>query len=239
MKKRLLLLSNSTNPGEPYLGWPESHIRSFLGDSVKKALFIPYAGVSISFDKYFDTVSDRFAAMGYQVESIHKMHISAQLISQYDTILVGGGNTFQLLYYLQQNRLIEPIVKAVNEGMPYIGWSAGSNVACPSIKTTNDMPVVQPESFKALELIPFQINPHYTEATIPNHGGESRDMRIREFITVNRKIFVAGLPEGSLLRVENSRITFEGNGICKVFRSDREITSHEPGSDLSWLLKED
>lgn len=237
MNKRLLLLSNSTNPGEPYLGWPEKYIRNFLGKSVRKALFIPYAGVTITFDTYFQTVSKRFAEMGYQVDSIHLIETPSGFLAKYDAILVGGGNTFQLLHLLQKNKYLEPIRQAVESGMPYIGWSAGSNMACPTIKTTNDMPIVQPESFKALGLVPFQINPHYTEATIPNHGGESRDIRIREFVTVNQEVTVAGLPEGSLLRVEISKVFFEGKGICTIFRHNQTPQSFDSGSDLSWLLK--
>jgi dipeptidase E len=236
MKKRLLLLSNSTNPGEPYLGWPASHINDFLGDKVKKVLFIPYAGVTISFDDYFEVVSEQFQKWGYEMESIHSLNISPDLISKYDAITIGGGNTFQLTYLLQKNRLIEQIQTAVNDGLPYIGWSAGSNITCPTIKTTNDMPIVEPDSFNALNLIPFQINPHYTEAIIPNHGGESRDTRIKEFLIVNPEIPVAGLPEGSLLRLEKGKLYFIGKGTCKLFKLDHETASYKDGDDLSWLI---
>jgi dipeptidase E len=238
MTKRLLLLSNSTNPGEPYLGWPGTHIKDFLGDRVKKMLFIPYAGVTITYDDYFESVSGRFTELGYTMDSIHEMSISEDILSGYDAIVIGGGNTFQLANLLQKNKLISMIQTAINRGMPYIGWSAGSNIASPTIKTTNDMPIVEPESFNALNLIPFQINPHYTEATIPNHGGESREMRIKEFITINQSTSVVGLPEGSLLRYENEQIFFVGKGICKVFRHAHPTKTFKDGDDLSWLLKE-
>ena len=236
MTKRLLLLSNSTNLGGPYLGWPEPHIKDFLGSAVKKILFIPYAGVTISFDEYFTAVSNQINAYGYQVESIHNLEITDDLLSEYDAIAIGGGNTFQLTKMLQDNELIEPIHQAVNKGMPYIGWSAGSNITCPTIMTTNDMPIVEPVSFSGLNLIPFQINPHYTEATIPNHGGESRDMRINEFIALNRESVVIGLPEGSLLRKEGNQLFFVGKGTCKVFSYNSSFQSFKDGDDLSFLL---
>lgn len=236
MKKRLLLLSNSTNPGEPYLEWPASHIRDFLGYSVKKILFIPFAGVTISFDDYHKHVSEQFLKWGYEMESIDRLSIEPELLSKFDAITIGGGNTFQLASMLQKNKLIEPIKKAVNDGMPYIGWSAGSNITSPTIKTTNDMPIVEPDSFVGLNLVPFQINPHYTEATIPNHGGESREMRIQEFIKVNPDTYVAGIPEGSLLRLEKGKLYFVGKGTCKLFRYDSETASFKDGDDLSWLI---
>ena len=236
MNKRLLLLSNSTNPGEPYLNWPKSHIKDFLGRSVKKILFIPFAGVTITYDDYFKSVSEAFASIGYVVESIHQMEINAEILKHYDGIAIGGGNTFRLASLLQKHKLMEPIRSAVENGLPYIGWSAGSNITCPTIKTTNDMPIVEPESFNGLNLIPFQLNPHYTEATIPNHGGESRDMRINEFTTVNQNISVAGLPEGSLLRLEKSQLFFSGKGSCKVFHYNKALQIFKDGDDLSYLL---
>ena len=236
MNKRLLLLSNSTNPGETYLGWPEPHIKDFLGTKVKKILFVPYAGVSISFDEYFQAVSGRLVAFGYEVKGIHQIEIKEGFLSHFDAIAVGGGNTFQLTKLLQDNKLMEPIRKAVNGGLPYIGWSAGSNITCPTIMTTNDMPITQPDSFEGLGLIPFQINPHYTEATIPNHGGESRDLRIKEFLTINQDKVVAGLPEGSLLRREGDQLYFVGKGTCRLFSHNKDAQLFKDGDDLSWLL---
>ena len=237
MNKRLLLLSNSTNPGEPYLSWPESHIKDFLGSSVKKILFIPYAGVTISYDDYFAAVATQLIAFGYQVDSIHQLEIHAEIIDNYDALAIGGGNTFQLASLLQKNRLMESIRKAVENGMPFMGWSAGSNITCPTIMTTNDMPIVEPDSFDGLNLIPFQINPHYTEATIPNHGGESRDMRIQEYIALNKNATVIGIPEGSLLRQEGDQLFFVGKGSCKVFIHGKSTHLYKDGDDLSWLLQ--
>ncbi len=236
MNSRLLLLSNSTNPGEPYLGWPESHIKDFLGTQVNRILFIPYAGVTITYDDYFKAVSGQLNKFGYEVESIHGLDIVKGLVSKYDAIAIGGGNTFQLTRMLQDNGLVEPIRHAVNNGVPFMGWSAGSNITCPTIMTTNDMPIVEPASFDGLNLIPFQINPHYTEATIPNHGGESRNMRISEFLTINQGTTVAGLPEGSLLRKEGDQLFFVGKGTCKVFKHGKDPQLYKDGDDLSGLL---
>ena len=235
--KRLLLLSNSTNPGEPYLSWPQNHIQDFLGKTVKKILFFPWAGVTISYDDYYETVAGRFDKFGYAVESIHNIKNRSNLMSRFDAVMIGGGNTFQLARMLQNENMVNPIRGAVENGMPFIGWSAGSNITCPTIRTTNDMPIVEPKSFNALDLIPFQINPHYTEATIPNHGGESRVMRIKEFLMLNREIYVAGLPEGSLLCVENGSMYFAGKGLCKIFRYGEEPRLFKDGDDLSWLLQ--
>jgi len=236
MNSRLLLLSNSTNPGEPYLGWPESHIKDFLGTRVKRILFIPYAGVTITYDEYFNAVSGQLNNFGYEVESIHELDIDKGLLENYDAITIGGGNTFQLAKMLQDNALMEPIRLAVNKGMPFIGWSAGSNITCPTIMTTNDMPIVEPVSFNGLNLIPFQINPHYTEAILPNHGGESRNMRINEFLILNQQTTVVGLPEGSLLRKEGDQLFFVGKGACKVFNYGKEPQQFKDGDDISKLL---
>ncbi len=234
--KRLLLLSNSTNPGEPYLAWPEKHIKDFLGKEIKKILFFPWAGVTISYDDYFNTVAGQLEKSGYAVESIHNIKNRSNLMERFDAVMIGGGNTFQLANMLQNENMMGPVREAVEKGLPFIGWSAGSNIACPTIKTTNDMPVAEPQSFNALNLIPFQINPHYTEATIPNHGGETRMMRIKEFLMLNRDVYVAGLPEGSLLRVENGSMYFAGDGPCKIFRYGVDTQLFKDGDDLSWLL---
>lgn len=236
MKKRLLLLSNSTNLGEAYLNWPLGHIRDFLGTDVKKLLFIPYAAVTIPYDEYLKSVANQLQTAGFQTESVDQLRITDSLLSQFDAIAVGGGNTFQLRSMLGKNKLMVAIRNAVENGMPYIGWSAGSNITSPSIKTTNDMPIVEPDSFDGLNLVPFQINPHYTEATIPNHGGESRNMRLQEFVTLNRDASVVGLPEGSLLRVENEKLYFIGKGNCKVFKFGKETETYKDGDDLSWLM---
>lgn len=236
MNKRLLLLSNSTNPGEPYLGWPETHIKDFLGSAIKKILFIPFAGVTITYDEYYAAVAKQLNSYGYEVESIHNLEINADLLTDFDAIAIGGGNTFRLTALLQKNNLMDPIRSAVENGKPLMGWSAGSNINCPTIMTTNDMPIVEPASFSGLNLITFQINPHYTEATLPNHGGESREMRLAEFTELNRDKYVVGLPEGSLLRLEGDQLYFVGKGSCKVFHFGQDTKIFKDGDNLSWLL---
>jgi len=173
-QRRLLLLSNSTNPGEPWLGWPEAHIRDFLGAGVKSLFFVPFAGVRLEWDEYANMARKRFAEMGYSLVAAHETASPLEAALKADALVVGGGNTFHLLHHLQASGLLPLIRERVLSGIPYIGWSAGTNVACPTIMTTNDMPVVQPASLNALGLVPLQINPHYTEERLPNHGGETR-----------------------------------------------------------------
>ena len=196
---RLLLLSNSTNFGEEYLGYPRKEIQRFLGDSIKEVLFIPYAGVTISYDEYTSRVKKVFEELGYSLNGIHTCNDHIQAVADAEAIAIGGGNTFELLNQLYRKQLVDPIKVKVHAGTPFMGWSAGSNMTCPTIMTTNDMPISEPPSFTALDLIPFQINPHYTEGKIPNHGGESRNMRIEEFLEINRDMIVVGLPEGMII----------------------------------------
>ena len=235
--RKLLLLSNSTNQGEPYFSWPEKYIKDFLDSKVHKILFVPFAAVTLDYDQYEQMVVERFESMGHEAISIHHFEDPVNAVNEAEAIVVGGGNTFHLLYQLQLNNLLEAIRNKLNQGTPYIGWSAGSNIASPTIQTTNDMPVIQPKDFKALNLVPFQINPHYTDATIPNHGGETREMRIKEFLEINPAITVLGLPEGSLLQILDQRLKFIGKGPLKIFRKGQETVLAESGSVLDELLQ--
>ncbi|MBS4014178.1 MAG: dipeptidase PepE [Bacteroidetes bacterium] len=237
MEKRLLLISNSTNFGEPYLTYTKPYIKDFLGGNPMDVLFIPYAGVTVTYDEYTQKVSDVFTELGYTVKSIHKAENPTKAVEQAKCIVVGGGNTFHLVHMLHENNLIEPLRKKINEGTPFIGWSAGSNVACPSLKTTNDMPVIQPKSFNVLGVIPFQINPHYTEATLPNHAGETREQRLREFLVVNPDITVVGLPEGTMLRIEGKSVRLQGPKKIKVIKKDVPSVEYDETANLDFLLK--
>lgn len=234
---RLLLISNSTNPGEPYLDYPKNYIKEFLGSDPVKALFIPYAAVTFSFDAYEKKVSERFREIGHDVISIHRFKDPAEAVMEAKAIVVGGGNTWNLLKMTRENQLIDIVRKKVLSGTPYIGWSAGSNLACPTIRTTNDMPIVEPDSFEAFNLIPFQINPHYLDANPEGHAGETREQRIEEFLEANPGIFVAGLREGTLLLRENDSLSLHGPRNMRVFK--KGISPYEAGteSDLSFLLK--
>ncbi|MBC8216310.1 MAG: dipeptidase PepE [Candidatus Marinimicrobia bacterium] len=216
--KQLLLLSNSTMRGHSFLAWPEEHIKTFLGSEIQEILFIPYAAVHIAWAGYKKAIQKRFDEMGYAIESVYDKGDPVEKIHRADAIVVGGGNTFALLYHVYRYQLLKPIQERVAEGIPYIGWSAGSNLACPSIRTTNDMPIIEPPSMDALNLIPFQLNPHYTDFVQPDHGGESRDDRINEFLTINKDMPVVGLREGSGLIVKDEHIQLVGNNPVKIFR---------------------
>lgn len=234
---RLLLISNSTNPGEPFLDYPKKKIKEFLGQKPLKALFIPYAAVTFSYDEYEKKVAERFREIGHEIVSIHHFNDRLSAVKKSEAIIVGGGNTWQLLKMIRENYLIDVIREKVLGGTPYVGWSAGSNVACPTIKTTNDMPVVEPDSFESFNLIPFQINPHYTDFNPAGHAGETREQRINEFIELNPEIFVAGLREGSMLILKDEKLTFAGKGTLRVFKKKSAAIELGAKDDLSFLLK--
>ncbi len=233
---KLLLLSNSTNPGESYLDYPKHEILSFLGSKSCEVLFIPYAAVTFSYDEYEKKVSDRFREIGHRIKSIHHFVDPVEAVENAEAIAVGGGNTWQLLRMLQENNLLDIIRRKVTDGMPYIGWSAGSNVACPTLRTTNDMPIVQPSDFNTLGLVPFQINPHYTDAHPTGLGGETREDRIREFITINPLMYVVGLREGTMLWYENKKLKLVGKKTARIFKYGEEAIELSETNDFSFLL---
>ncbi|NSW45833.1 MAG: dipeptidase PepE [Bacteroidales bacterium] len=217
--KRLLLFSNSTNAGEEYLTYPLPHIKDFLKNSKTHSIaFIPFAAVTFSFDEYEHKVNQRFGEIGLKVRSVHRETKPVEFIKNADVIVVGGGNTFHLLKHIYEYNLIDIVRQKVNNGTPYIGWSAGSNMACPTICTTNDMPIVQPPSFEAFNLIPFQINPHYLDANPDGHAGETREQRILEFLAANPTKHVLGLREGCWLLVDNNTITLHGSKTARIFK---------------------
>ncbi len=235
MAKRLLLISNSTNYGEEYLEYTKPHIKGFLGDTVKNVLFVPYAGVTMSYDEYATKVENVFMKLGYGLLSVHQAKDPVAAVEEADTIVIGGGNTFHLVHMMHETGLMDAIRKKVESGTPFIGWSAGSNVACPSLKTTNDMPIVEPASFTTLGLVPFQINPHYTDAIIPNHNGETREDRIREFLVANPETIVVGLKEGTILRIEGEDIKYIGSKTVKVFKKDQPTLEFDKNASLDFL----
>jgi dipeptidase E len=235
-RKRLLLLSNSMNYGQEFLEHAVSDIKDFLGAQLKRVLFVPFAGVTRTYDEYAAAVSGRFEEMGYELVPVHRTADPAQAVESAEAIAVGGGNTFHLLRELYETGLVESIRARVEAGVPYIGWSAGSNVACPTIRTTNDMPIVEPQSFKALNLVPFQINPHYTDETLANHSGETREQRIAEFLKANKGVTVVGLREGSILRIEGEQINLLGEKTARIFRSGAEAKEYKPADSLGFLL---
>ena len=241
---RLLLISNSTMAGEEYLGWPRNYIKNFLKDNVKRVLFIPYAGANLSdkglqasWDKYEERVANVYKELGYELYSIHKEADPVAAVENAESIAVGGGNTFYLVKMLHETGIISAIKKQVENGMPYMGWSAGSNVACPSLRTTNDMPIVEPASFDCINLIPFQINPHYLDAHPDGHGGETREQRIEEFLAVNREMYVVGLREACLLQMEGNKLELKGKHSMRIFKYGQKTYELKPGEDLDFLFK--
>jgi dipeptidase E len=233
---KLLLISNSTNAGEAYLDYPKNQIKTFLGAKPVNALFVPYAGIMFSYDDYVVKVETRFSEIGHHVTGIHRFADPVEAVENAEAIVVGGGNTWKLVQMLHQNCLMEAIRKKVLSGTPYIGWSAGSNVACPSLRTTNDMPIVHPIGFDTLHLVPFQINPHYLDAHPEGHGGETREDRIREFIELNPDVYVAGLREGTMFWIENGQIRLIGERPARIFKRGSEPLERDATADFSFLL---
>ena len=230
---RLLLISNSTLHGSGYLDHAASEIRDFLG-AVERVLFVPFA--LHDRDKYAAQARARFEKMGYELESIHRATEPAKAVGETEAIFIGGGNTFRLLKALYDHDLLDAIRERVREGMLYIGSSAGSNVAAPTIRTTNDMPIVQPPSLDALGLVRFQINPHYLDAD-PNstHKGETREERIIQFLEENETP-VVGLREGAMLRIENGKMLLKGSTGARIFRRGHEPVETVPGDYLDELI---
>src|ERR1043165_4821480 len=231
---QLLLISNSTLYGSGYLDHAESEIRDFLGD-VKRVLFVPYA--LHDRDAYAATAKTRFTKMGYELSSIHTAKDPQRAIADTEAIFIGGGNTFRLLKTLYDYELLAIIRDRVRAGMPYIGSSAGSNVAAPTIKTTNDMPIVQPPSFDALGLVWFQINPHYLDPDKNStHMGETREHRLVQYLEENDTP-VAALREGAMLRIENGETLLKGSSGARIFRRGFDPVEVSPGEQIDALLQ--
>lgn len=231
--RNLLLVSSSRVHGTGIL----EHCQEAIADhfqGVKTVLFIPYALADC--DKYAHVIGQALKPIGLSVESIHNSENPTQSVDQAEAIFIGGGNTFRLLTKLYSQFLIEPIREAVqSRGVPYMGSSAGTNMACPTIRTSNDMPIVQPPTFEALNLIPFQINPHFIDAD-PNstHKGETREQRLAEYLEDNT-VPVAGLREGSWLKVGDESCELCGTTGMKFFQRGAEPKEIAAG-DVSYLL---
>ncbi|VFR22026.1 Alpha-aspartyl dipeptidase Peptidase E [plant metagenome] len=225
----LLLLSNSSSDAG-YL----THALPWISDLAAglpegPALFLPYAGVTRSWDDYADLVAGALAPAGIAVQSLHREADAAAAVARAALFIVGGGNTFQLLAQVRQLGVLPQIARRVRSGQArYLGWSAGANLACPTIRTTNDMPIVDPGGLDALNLVPFQINAHYTEAHPPGHRGETRRQRLAEFCRVDPVTPVVGLPEGTGLHVLDTRVAVLGGQPAVLLQGDaplRELTA--------------
>lgn len=231
--RRLLLISNSTLFGSGYLDHAAVEIGNFLGD-VQRVLFIPYA--LHDHNAYALLARERFQTMGYCLESIHLARDARQAVESAEAIFIGGGNTFRLLKALYDFDLLRAIRGRVDGGAPYIGSSAGSNVAGPTIRTTNDMPIVQPPSFDALALVSFQINPHFLDPDPKStHKGETREERILQFLEENETP-VVGLREGAMIHVEDGVTVLKGSSGARIFRKGLEPVEVTPGTRLEGLV---
>jgi dipeptidase E len=226
---RLLLLSNSTNFAKRYLEHAVTEILDFLGP-VRRIAFVPFALHDQA--GYWKSVRDRFRDMEIEVDRMPADRSAGETVLWTEAVFVGGGNTFRLIDGVRRTGLIEPLRRRVTEGMPYIGSSAGTVIAGPTMMTTNDMPIVQPESFEGLGLVPFQINCHYLDAEpTSNHMGETREERLREFHEENDTP-VVGLREGAWLRVEGEGVTLGGTAGARIFFRGRPPEERQPGEDL-------
>ncbi len=233
MARRILLISNSTVHGRGYLDHCEDEIREVLGQR-RRILFVPYA--LHDQDEYARQARVRFARMGLDLESVHGVEDPLRSIEEAESVFVGGGNTFRLLNLLHRRSLVGALRERVGSGMPYIGSSAGSNVACVTIETTNDMPIIQPPSFEALDLVPFNINPHYIDPDPDSgHMGETREERIVQFLEEQDR-WVVGLREGSFLRVEGEEIMLGGSTPARIFSRGRPPQEFASGARLDFLL---
>lgn len=238
MVRTIFLLSSSKVHGYDLLKHTKEELTRFLTkNDVKTILFVPYA--KMAHDKYTETIRKALNPWGYEVEGIHVKENASDAIRSAEAIFIGGGNTFLLLKTLYDLNLIEVIRETVlNKGTPYIGSSAGTNVATRSIHTTNDMPIACPPKFDALKLVPFNINPHYLEADVNSqHKGETRDERLNEFLEYQKRP-VLGLREGTALVIYGDKVELIGDRKAKLFKPNYDPVEFNPPCDLSFLLKE-
>ena len=235
MSKNMIIASTSSLYGEDYLAYllPELEIHF---ENCKTILFIPFARPSgISHEDYTKNVAQTFAKIGKEVKGIHEFENCSSAIKESEGIFTGGGNTFLLVTQLYKNDCMIALADAVNNGTPYLGTSAGSNICGLTMQTTNDMPIIYPPSFKTLGLIPFNLNPHYLDADLQSkHNGETRETRIKEFHSFNTSP-VLGLREGSWLDVKGDKIILKGNLEARLFRQNQIPEEIKSGTDLSFL----
>ena len=221
MPIQLLLLSSSRGPDGGYLTFALEELRTFLA-AVESAIFVPYAAITVSHDEYAATTRARFAEIDVRLDSIHTEKNPRAALERAPAIVVGGGNTFQLLATLHEKNLLDVMRERVQAGALYVGASAGANLACPTIATTNDMPVVWPPAPTALGLVPFQINPHFVDDSRPGFHGETRRQRLAEFMRVSPNVSVVAMPEGSMLEVRDAVVRVVGDEDVRVFRGGEE-----------------
>jgi dipeptidase E len=230
---RLLLASSSRVHGSGWLDACADEIRDFLR-GIPRTLFVPYA--IRDHDAYARKARERLAAIGLELDSLHEANEPREAVDRAQAFLVGGGNTFRLLREMHALGVLDPMRERIEAGVPYVGWSAGSNLACPTIRTTNDMPIVEPPTLAALGVLPFQLNPHYVDADPSSkHMGETREERIAEFHEENA-VPVLGLREGALLRREGSSLALKGVAGARLFRRGSPPEEIALGAGLDPLL---
>ena len=235
MSKKILIASTSTLHGGDYLAYLLPTLKTHFKDC-KTIIFIPYARPGgLSHDDYTSKVKATFATINIDVKGIHEFENAATAIKNAEGIFTGGGNTFLLVSQLYKNNVMETLANVVENGTPYLGSSAGSNITGISMQTTNDMPIIYPPSFKTLGLIPFNLNPHYLDADLQSkHMGETRETRIKEFHAFNETP-VLGLREGSWLEVNGKTIVLKGDLTARLFRQNQDPEEVASGIDLSFL----
>ncbi len=233
--KRLLIASTSTLHGGGYLEYLMPEIEK-LFENAKQIIFVPFARPGgISHDDYTQRVREAFSAIGKEVLGLHEFDDPKKAIREAEGIFTGGGNTFLLVRQLYELELMELMAKTVNDGTPYLGSSAGSNICGLTMQTTNDMPIVFPSDFRTMGLIPMNLNPHYLDADLQSkHMGETRETRIREFHQFN-SIPVLGLREGSWLDVNGENIILRGRFSARLFRKGIDPEELASGTDLAFI----
>jgi dipeptidase E len=237
---RVLALSSSRVGNSGYLEKAIDEISKFLGKEIVNIAFVPFAAADGNYKEYVDKVKEATVALPYNILLAEPQN-AKDVIKDAQAIMVGGGNTFKLLHDLYELNLMELIENKVRAGAPYVGWSAGSNLTGLTIGTTNDMPILEPKSFRSFGFFPIQINPHYYNVKIEGHNGETRDERLTEFLKVNPGVSIVGLPEGTALIRDGNRIQLVGSTPAMLFEStaSKETAIRrliDPNTDLSYLL---
>lgn len=238
-RMKILALSSSRVGNSDYLEKAITQIKKFLPVSVKRIAFIPFAYVAEDPSPLVNMVNAAFEGSGYSIDVITKQN-GIELIENADAIMVSGGNTFKLLHDLYETSLLNLVKGKVKGGTPYIGWSAGANITGTTICTTNDMPIIEPESFRALNFFPFQINPHYYNVVIEGHNGETRDQRLTEFVKLNKDSKVVCLPEGTALLLMKGKLQFVGDRPGVLMRNtggEMQKVDIQVNEDISRLME--
>jgi dipeptidase E len=237
---QVLALSSSRVGGGAYLSTAVPLIENFLGGEAKRVAFVPFATADNDYEGYGAKVREALASLPHTIDVVTPENARNTVVNC-EVLMVGGGNTFKLLHDIYSQDLFLLIQQKVVGGTPYIGWSAGANLAGKTICTTNDMPIIQPQSFTAFGFLPFQVNPHYCNVVVEGFHGETRDQRLEEFLVVNPGVPVVGLPEGSALQVQNENLRYRGTQEAVLFQwsGDENKPAKKriaPDADLSYLM---